>query len=223
MPRPHNTRVVLLILALATCSSGCGFLDGGPSGPPAVPPGEPNVISLNPSDWYILYSAGIPEHPSSSSEGAWSFAFPTQPNHVNYVQTPFQTTETPTSLTITFRVDSSAPQYVVTDPTDIPPATFRLMIEQQGDDLTNPNGRWWADDFLYDLGSEDNQTLSVVVPLTSDNWSNVDGRHDANAFAAALQNVGWVGVTFGGQYFAGHGAALSSGTAQFVLIDYHVN
>lgn len=221
--RLHNAVGTLLTLVLAVGSSSCGFLVGGSSGPPDVSPAEPNVVSLNPNEWYIFYSAGIPEHPSVSSGAAWSFAFPMEPGHVNYVETPFQTTETPTSVTITFRVESSAPQYVVTDPTDIPPATFRLMIEQQGDDLADPNGRWWDDDFIYNLGSEDNQTLTVTVLLTSNNWSNVDGQQDASAFAAALKNIGWVGVTFGGQYFAGHGAALSGGSAQFVLINYQIN
>lgn len=218
--RPKQAPRAFLVLVLTAGLASCGLVGVGSSGPPGVQAGQPNVVSLNPNDWYILYSAGTSNHPSSSSEGAWSIDLPTQPNHINYVETPFQSTGAPTTISISFRVDSSSPQYVVMDPADKPPATFRLMIEKQGDDLTDPNGRWWADDFIYNLGSEDNQTLSVVVPLTSDNWSNVDGQHDATAFADALKNVGWVGVTFGGQYFAGHGTALSSGSAQFVLIAY---
>lgn len=142
--------------------------------------------------------------------------------HVNYVQTPFQTTETPQNVTITFKVESNAPQYVVVDPTDHPPATVRLFIEQQNDDLSNPNGRWWADASIYNLGSQDNQTITFNVPLTSDQWTNVDGQQDPQAFSAALENIGWVGMTFGGQFFAGHGVSLAGGSAKYILIDFRV-
>jgi len=142
---------------------------------------------------------------------------------VNYVQTPFSATTTLHRVSMTFRVDSDAPQYKVVDSSDVLPATFRLYFEQQGDDLRNPNGRWWAPASKRDLGSIDNNTLTIAVPLTYDQWTNVDGQQDPQAFSAALGNVGWIGVTFGGQYFAGHGVALTSGTADYVLIDLTVN
>jgi hypothetical protein len=63
----------------------------------------------------------------------------------------------------------------------------------------------------------------IVVPVTFYQWTNVDGQQDALAFSAALENIGWIGVTFGGQDFAGHGVALVSGTAKFILIDYKVD
>lgn len=89
--------------------------------------------------------------------------------------------------------------------------------------MVSANGRWWADvSGGYDLGSEDNSTMSLIVPLTPDQWSNVYGQHDANAFYAALKNVGWIGITFGGDFFWGHGVALSGGAAQYILIDFHV-
>jgi hypothetical protein len=222
MTRREISSPVLFLLIVATCTSGCGWIVPQ-GGRPDVSPEAPNVVSLDPSAWYIFNSGGMPAHPSESTEGAWSFDFPMNPGGVGYVETPFQTTETLSSVTITFRVVNNGAQYVVSDPTDIPPATFRLIIEQQGDNLADPNGRWWDDTFIYNLGSQDNQTLSVTIPITLATWSNVNGQHDADGFAAAMKNIGWVGVTFGGQYFAGHGAALSSGSAQFVLIDYHFN
>jgi hypothetical protein len=125
-------------------------------------------------------------------------------------------------VTITFKIESDSPQYVVVDSTDIPPATFRLFFEQQNDQLTNANGRWWFDQIIYNLGSQDNQTITVTVPLAPNQWTNVEGEQDPQAFASALANIGWVGITFGGQYFAGHGVALSSGSAKFILISYSV-
>lgn len=214
---------ILVVLALAS-QLACG-LSGGPSGPPVgVSPQAPNVVSLDPQNWYILYSAGMPAHPNTDNEGAWSFEFPSSESggHVNYVQTPFVATTTPQSVTITFEVDSDAAQYVVIDPSDHPPATVRLFFEQQKDDLTNPNGRWWANASIYNLGSQDGQTLTFTIPFTSDQWTNVNGETDPQDFSAALKNIGWVGMTFGGQYFAGHGVALKSGSSTYVLINYRV-
>lgn len=48
------------------------------------------------------------------------------------------------------------------------------------------------------------------------------GQHDAAAFSSALENIGWVGLTFGGQYFWGHGVALDNGSAKFILIDFRI-
>jgi len=185
----------------------------------------PNGVSLDPQLWYILNSAGVPLHPSADSEGAWSFKFPSSEagGHVNYVVTPFNTTTTLHSLTITFKIESDAPQYDVLDPTDIPPATFHLYFEQRGEEFFGANGRWWAYAGGYNLGSQDGQTLKITVPLTADQWSNVYGKHDQNAFYTALANAGSIGVTCGGQYFWGHGVALTSGSAKFILVDFRVN
>lgn len=215
--------ILPLVLSFLGCLTGCGLV--GSQGVPVIQPQVPNVVSLDPQNWYIYYSAGMPAHPSTDADGAWSFEFPSSENggHVNYVQTPFNATTSPSGVTITFKVESAGAQYQVTDPSDKLPATVRLFFEQQGDDLSNPNGRWWAQASMYDLGSQDGQTLTVAVPLTSDQWSNVNGQSDAQAFSAALKNVGWVGMTFGGQYFAGHGVSLNAGSAKYVLINYSVN
>ena len=126
-------------------------------------------------------------------------------------------------MVVTFRVESTEAQYVVIDPTDKLPATVRLFFEQRGDNLQDPNGRWWAQSSMYDLGSQDGQTLTITVPLTYEEWSNVYGKYNAQAFSEALKNVGWVGMTFGGQFFAGHGVAVSSGSAKYILIAYNVD
>lgn len=195
------------------------------SPPPNIQPQAANVVSLAPQNWYIYYSAGVPPNPSADIEGAWSFEFPSSGTggHVNYVQTPFNATTTLHAVSITFKVESDAPQYEVLDPTDIPPATIHLFFEQQGDDLVDPNGRWWALASGYNLGSQDDGTIMYNVALTSDQWSNVVGQHDPQAFAAALTNIGWIGLTCGGQYFWGHGVALGNGSAKFILVDFQVS
>lgn len=229
LPESFNRRRLFLLITHSVvllslgCLLGCGVVGSpGTSGPPSIAPQSPNVVSLNPQNWYIYYSSGMPPNPSADSAGVWSFEFPTNSVGVHYVQTPFSATTTPTIVSITFKVQSESPQYVVIDPTDIPPATVRLFFEQQNDNLASPNGRWWYNQIIYNLGSQDNQTLTVTVPFAADQWTNVNGDQNPQAFAAALANIGWVGMTFGGQYFAGHGVAISSGSAKFILINYSV-
>ncbi len=220
------SRLSVLSLMMLFSLTGC-VTPGGQSEiiapPPNDPPLAPNVVELDPYAWSIFYSSGMPPSPSQFNGGAWAFEFPSfqAGGHVNYVQTPFRQTTTLHSVVITFRVESNQPTYVVIDPTDITPATFHVFFEQQNDDLIEPNGRWWASPG-YNLGSQDNQTLTFTIPLTSGHWSNVDGLSDPGDFAAAWQNVGWMGITFGGQYYWGHGVALAGGTAQFILVDFEV-
>ena len=210
---------VVSILLGYSCSAltGCGIQP-----PPDIVPAQANVVSLDPQNWYIYYSSGTPAHPLADADGAWSFGFPVS-GHVNYVQTPFNTTTALHNVTVTFKVESDAPDYRVVDASDIPPATVHVFFEQKNDDLIEPGGRWWAGASLYNLGSQDNTTITLVLPLTPDQWSDVYGEHDAQSFYAALANVGWVGVTCGGQYFWGHGVGLNSGSAKYVLIDLQVN
>jgi hypothetical protein len=213
--------VTATTLTILICLLGCADHRDGIFPPPNIPPQQPNVVSLDPQDWYIFYSAGMPAHPFTDAGGAWSLLFPTT-GHVNYIQTPFNVTTVPHSVYITFRIDSDAPQYEVVDPSDILPATVRIFFEQRNDNLVNPDGRWWADASVYNLGSHDNNTITTTVPFDPSQWSNVDGQFDPQSFSVALMNVGWIGMTCGGQYFFGHGVALGSGTAKYVLVDFHV-
>ncbi len=209
-----------IALVLLSCLAGCGIQP-----PPDIPPLEANVVSPNPQDWYIYYSSEMPSQPSADIAGLWSFEFPESKSggHVNYVQTPFNATTTLHTVNVTFRVESESPEYKVIDPNDILPATVHIFFEQKNDDLRNPNGRWWAGASGYNLGSQDNKTITFTVPLTPDRWSNVYGEYDSVAFYSALNNVGWIGWTCGGQYFWGHGVAISSGSAKLILIDFSVD
>jgi hypothetical protein len=183
------------------------------------------VVSLTPQDWYIYYSEGVPSNPSEDGAGAWSLEIPNSKanGHVNYIQTPFNSTTAQHSVSMTFRVDSSEAEYAVLDPGDTLPATFHVFIEQKNDDLSNPNGRWWAQSGGYNFGSHDNETTTLSVSLTADQWTNVNGQYDANEFTNALENIGWIGISFGGQFFWGHGVAMRGGSAKFILIDFQVN
>jgi hypothetical protein len=212
-------RISVIVVALVFSLVGCRY------SLPDIQPQQLNVVSLDPANWYVFYSAGTPANPSYDGIGAWSLAIPNAGGggHLNYVQTPFVATTTLHNVIMKFEVISTSPQYVEIDPTDKLPATFRIFFEQKNDDMESANGRWWADFDFHDLGSNDNQIITISVPFTWEQWGNVYGQQNAQNFAAALANVGWIGMTFGGQYFAGHGVALNSGSATFDLIDFYVN
>jgi hypothetical protein len=219
--------LIVAMLLTTICSPGCqsNHCTDGICPPPNLRPLQPNVASLDPQQWFIFYSEGMSLHPAPSAEGAWSFAFPTLPGQVHYIQTPFNATRTLHSVSLTFRVDSIATQYIVIDPADILPATVHIFFEQQNDNLSEPYGRWWADTSRYNLGSNDNQTITITVPFDANVWSAVEGTTGESApqaFYAALNNIGWIGITCGGQYFWGHGVALTSGTANYVLVNLQV-
>jgi hypothetical protein len=150
--------------------------------------------------------------------------FPDVPGSIHYVQTPYTASSLPAEVSITFRIDSSADAAYngEVDPAAGNPATFHLFLERRGDNFTNEYYRWWADDGGYVLGSKDNSVITIEAPLTADKWSSVYGHHNSVEFADMLKNLGWVGMTFGGKNYWGHGVNMLAGTAKFTLIDYRV-
>ena len=200
--------------------SACG--GGGGSQAPAMQPQVLDAVSLQPSQWRILYSPDMPASPVPTSDGAWSFDFPGPPGSVHYLETPYHATTQHQFLTITFKVASINPVYNgQVDPTSEGPATFHLLLERQGDNLSDVNGRWWSYPIGYVLGSEDNTAVTLTVPLTADSWINVDGNENPAEFQKTLQNLGSVGLTFGSSFF-GHGVNLLGGKARFTLINYRI-
>jgi hypothetical protein len=88
-----------LLLLLAIIPAGCA---GVPKSRPA------NVVSLDPQDWEINRSPGMPLHPSASTEGAWSLALPKPASneYISAVQTPFIATSLPRTVMLTFKIES---------------------------------------------------------------------------------------------------------------------
>ena len=222
-PEMRYLKIGMASIALGvTWLTGCGV---SPSDKAAVL----NVVDTNPSDWDILYGNGMPHHPystTSTSEGEnWYIDLPDSSGSLNYVEVPFQANHElgTQTLTATFRIVSSDAVYNgQVDPNAIDPATFHLFIERQGDDLTNEYFRWWCGSAVYILGSNDNQMLTITCPLTYDKWTDVYGHRDQNEFQDTLNNIGWVGLTFGGSNMWGHGVNLLGGKARFELINYQI-
>ena len=232
-------RKPLTILGLALCLAICTSSQSSTRG--SLPQRSLHSIMLHPSQWYLQYSAGVPDHPIADGAG-WSFNFPVYDQlpmncnkdrscgHINHITTPVNAAITATVLTMTFRVETTgAPffQYALNpNNTCTNPAAVRLFIQRQGDTLEVDHEfyRWWSKAAAKLTAG----TVTLTVPLMPDQWLSVLGKAGdvdqiaTAAFRAALQNVGNIGMTFGGGCFAGHGVNSSGGTARFSLMRYRL-
>lgn len=143
------------------------------------------------------------------------------------------------TLTINFSVDGSNPVWVQApasggnSETDINPPTLHVFLWRKNDKLscvaTNvtyaPDGHTvisrnggYADYRLFagrtPLVIGDNQTISVTLDAAT--FTNCWGSHPL-AIGDELNDLVGVGVTFGGQWFAGHAVYLSNGSATFKI------
>src|SRR6478752_682259 len=185
-------------------------------------PGSLHQISshsflLSPSQWYLQYSAGVPVHPAAEQDG-WSFDFPVydEPStncakdkscgHVNCITTPVNAAITAATVTMTFRIETTgAPifQYGLNPNNNCTnPAAVRLFIQRQGDTLEADHEfyRWWS----KAAAELTPGWLTLTVPLIPEQWLSVFGKTGdldqvaSASFHDALQNVGNIGMTFGG-------------------------
>lgn len=196
----------------------------------AVRSSAPDTLSLRAEDWDIQYSPGMPAHPSPAPEGAWYFDFPNDPGSVHYVSVPYNQALPHQTVSITFRVSATEPPIYSSLDTgcNSSPAHFRLYLQRRDDDMKSDGNRWWSNPAHYELGSHDNQTITVAVPLTPDQWSGLNGEFGHSSaqaqqwFQDTLSNLGRIGVTFGGGCSFGHGVNVSVGKARFTLIRFSV-
>jgi hypothetical protein len=213
---------ILGLLLLAVCNDNV-------SSPASAP--RSTVGLLNAQAWSILYSPGMPPHPTPRTGGGWSFNFPTDPNSVHYVLAAV-------SMAASSYVDASilvtttgTPAFVYglqPDNTCIYPAHVRFLLQESGDDLSGTNGRqyfrWWSNSVAYKLAAGRAGLRAWLTDLSQ--WTNVLGEK-ANAGAAAaagfkqaMANLGNVGFAFGGGCFYGHGVRVSGGGARFAVTSY---
>jgi len=153
-----------------------------------------------------------------------SFTFPGPSGVAGYFYTkPPATIAQGQTVTLLYSIDGSTPEWGVSDPTDVPPATMRLFLWRGGDDLSCDgvmvSYRFWAPSGVT-LKLGDNQTLTSVLDPSV--WTNCYGQHDTSGFAGALENAMGIGFTFGGKNFFGHGVYLTSGSATFKVNSYTV-
>ena len=215
---------ILGLLLLAACN------DNESS---SAPTPRSTVVPMNAQAWSILYSPGMPRHPTPKIGGGWYFDFPTDPNSVHYVLAAVNMAASSyvnASIVVT---TTETPVFVYNrqpDSTCVYPAHVRFLLQEKGDDLSGTNGkqyfRWWSNRVAYQLASG---PANLRAPLTDlSQWTSVFGEK-ANASAAAaagfkqaMANLGNVGFSFGGGCFYGHGVRVSGGGAKFAVTSYAV-
>lgn len=236
-------KISLIVLALSMLGSGQHHRRGGTS-LPEPPKSGPFVLPLSKSDWQGFCQGGNPcaRNFLSNNSAVLEFAFPVYNDpkpcnvddcpSVNYLFAPagsgwpqrsplvitgYSTIQATFQITVTgnpvffYQTDL--------DNTCVFPASVRLFFWQWGGSATGED-RWWSNPVSYQLAPGAG-TLSV--PLTPDQWSDVAGQigtEDPQGFAGALNNINFVGLTFGGGCFFGHGVSVSGGTAEFYLTGY---
>jgi hypothetical protein len=146
-------------------------------------------------------------------------------NGLHYVVQPVAGRLAGSALAATWRIDGTdGVKFREVEPCgDWSQAAVRFMIQRRGDNLTAQGPyehyRRWSAPLALALGP-----VSFVVSLSPDHWSSVyakRGNEVPNELAAALADVGNIGLTYGG-CFAGHGVYTADGTANFVLLSYAV-
>jgi hypothetical protein len=215
---------ILGLLLLAACN------DNGSS---PVATSRSTVVPMNAEAWAILYSPGMPPHPTPQAGGGWYFDFPTDPNSVHYVLAAVNmaaSSDVAASILVT---TTGTPVFVYNlqpDNNCVYPAQVRFLLQEKGDDLSGTNGkqyfRWWSNSVAYQLAPGPANLSASLTDLSQ--WTSVLGEK-ANASAAAtagfkqaMANLGNVGFSFGGGCFFGHGVRVSGGGARFVVTSYTV-
>jgi hypothetical protein len=102
---------------------------------------------------------------------------------------------------------------------------LRCLIAGYSSTIAYAYYRWWCSSRI-NLTFGENQTFSCVIDGAK--WISVFGESGTTSaasqagFAQALKNAAHVGVTFGGQMFAGHGVWTTSGNATFRISDISI-
>lgn len=168
---------------------------------------------------------------------------------VHYITTPFTNSvafKSSTSITMTFRIEvvNGDPIFgyrTQAENTGNAPLSVRFLLERENDNLCailenpDPNQdpcrfwRWWSNPISAEI-SGDTGTVTLTAPLAPGYWSSVFGEFNntPNGFDGwqdVLDNIGYIGMTFGGGSFFGHGGFVIEGTgsAKFVLLDFRLD
>ena len=98
------------------------------------------------------------------------------------------------------------------------PANFHVYVQKSDGHCVNkspfsicypPQLRWWSNPVKFTL-IDTGGVIELHVPLTPDNWSETDGVFATDPifypyWVETMSDPDWVGITFGGGSFFGHG------------------
>jgi len=178
------------------------------------------------SSWVLRYSSGV------RLTSPLGFTFPLEPGSVNYLTTGYTTLIAQSqSFSMTVQIIGSPTFNYILEPWNVcvVPATLRPYIEAQVPkrcpDATYTcapaSARQWSNPAAIELKEG---TFSLTVPFTPERWSDADGVFGQNnlaGFAATLAHPRYVGMTFGGGCFFGHGVNVD-GPAQFFVKEFAI-
>ena len=232
--RPTNISMAILMiimLAMLMAVAGCG--GDNPPPPPPPPPPPSGVIDIPPNASWILRADANQGTAPALSDGAFDFpvcaliinpanGLPYAPCRAGYVETPLQANISNLgSITIDYTITGDNPVFTKqtnTDNTCDGPAVIRLWLHIANDpNLANLNGRWFSvpqNELRLGPGA-----LTVNLRDLAQ-WTPIYPPANAGLFSIIKASIGGVGFGFGGGCFAMHGAAVTSGTARFILNRY---
>ncbi len=179
--------------------------------------------SPNISSWLLRYSSGV------TLAAGPSFTFPRSPGSVNYLTESYSAPIAQSqSLTMTVQIIGSPtfnymlePSNVCVNDASVRPYFERYYTKKLDATFAPDNYRWWSNPAAIELQAG---TFTLTVPFSPELWSDtsqVFGQNDIAGFSAALANPHYVGMTFGGGCFFGHGVSVD-GQASFVVKDFRV-
>jgi len=196
------------------------------------------TIPLNASRWVIDPKRPQENKPFQEGE-AIAFNFPESPYAdpfssgpwLGYLVTPWNAPLRGQTLTATFTLETDGPKngkrvrfnYVgEAANTCESPANVRFYF-QTGDLYNNNDGsRWWSNPGRWVLVKGSN-LATLTVDLSPQNFTSTYGHSGGtmpSAFWNAVNHPSYVGLTFGGGCFFGHGINVFKGSAKFTLVDY---
>ncbi len=178
------------------------------------------TIPMTPTRWnFDSYSHGVGRHPLADG-ASWMFNFPPR-DGVHYLTCSHDTgSKWDLSMLMSVTIEGAINQIGDTIPVFTAaesggrPAACRLLLER-AIDVT----RYWSNPLEIILAPG---PFTLTVPLTPDQWSNVNGipgTKTLDGFNSVLHHCGVVGMTFGAMFF-GHGAWCTQGKADFHCHSY---
>ncbi len=183
-------RSVILLLLLTACHS---------SNPPPKPTG-----------WQLQYSP-------TTSQTADGFTFPSDNQGADIYVEP-ATLHLGATITATFTITGSGALHATEGSA---PASAHLYFQRSGDNFSAQGDyvsyRWWSSN-RADIPGPGSYTITESVEPTR--WTNVYGQQDVAGFNAAVGSTAFVGITFGGEFFA-HGVS-ADGNLQFHLTSFSI-
>jgi hypothetical protein len=198
----------------------------------------PGLVTLTAAHWWVQAGGGASVTASTTAAGELLLPFPEHavgaPGSCCYFVTPHgpRALTTSSGLSASGRIavtGSPTFYYTAAEPESAAcaaPVSARLVIvASAGATVSVYSDRWWAHDAPVTLTAG---AWAFDVPMDPARWMQVQGRlgsdpREAGDFAATLQAVNAVGVTFGGRHCNyGHGVYVHGGSATWVTDRYEV-